>query len=561
MKLRYIIPMFIAAVAMLVSCSDDDKKSYLSAVQVSQSYIALPAGDEGDAADKEFQAEITVNAKGDWEFQNVPEWLTVSPAIGGEGQTTVVFKALKTAESRSAFLKLVCNGQEQEINVIQQAKKTEVPLSTCAEIIAGDNGKTYRAKGTVKSIANTTYGNWYLQDETGEVYIYGTLDKSGAEKNFLSLGIGVGDIVTVEGPKTTYNGTVELVNVTVIAIEKSLIKVDSLDIKNNTISKLGGEFHAVLENKGEGLNVVIPEDAKDWLYVTGISISGTESVVTFCVLPNSGAGRKATVAFVTSSGGKQYTAEAVITQEANVLPHGENPDDPFSVAEAIAKCEAIGSTSDGVIYYAKGIISSISSVDTGSYGNATFNISDDGTDDNALTCFRSYFLDNAKFTAEDQIGVGDEVIITGKLVNYKGTTPEFSGNVYVYKHTKASNDPGTRSNPFNIAQAIAFIDGGGTGEVYVQGVVSELVSGGFSAQYGNGTFWISDDGTKYNDPAKDFEAYRVYWLGNQKWVEGDAQIAVGDKVVLFGELTKYKTTYETNQNKAYVYSVNGKTTK
>lgn len=553
--------MFIAAVAMLVSCSDDDKKSYLSAVQVSQSYIALPAGDEGDAADKEFQAEITVNAKGDWEFQNVPEWLTVSPAIGGEGQTTVVFKALKTAESRSAFLKLVCNGQEQEINVIQQAKKTEVPLSTCAEIIAGDNGKTYRAKGTVKSIANTTYGNWYLQDETGEVYIYGTLDKSGAEKNFLSLGIGVGDIVTVEGPKTTYNGTVELVNVTVIAIEKSLIKVDSLDIKNNTISKLGGEFHAVLENKGEGLNVVIPEDAKDWLYVTGISISGTESVVTFCVLPNSGAGRKATVAFVTSSGGKQYTAEAVITQEANVLPHGENPDDPFSVAEAIAKCEAIGSTSDGVIYYAKGIISSISSVDTGSYGNATFNISDDGTDDNALTCFRSYFLDNAKFTAEDQIGVGDEVIITGKLVNYKGTTPEFSGNVYVYKHTKASNDPGTRSNPFNIAQAIAFIDGGGTGEVYVQGVVSELVSGGFSAQYGNGTFWISDDGTKYNDPAKDFEAYRVYWLGNQKWVEGDAQIAVGDKVVLFGELTKYKTTYETNQNKAYVYSVNGKTTK
>ena len=561
MKLRYIIPMFIAAVAMLVSCSEDEKKSSLSQVQVSQSFISLPAGEDTDAADKEFQAEITLNAAGDWEFKDVPAWLTITPATGAAGKQTVTFKALKTAESRSAFLKLVCNGQEQEINVIQQAKKTEVPLSTCAEIIAGDNGKTYRAKGTVKSIANTTYGNWYLQDETGEVYIYGTLDKSGAEKNFLSLGIGVGDIVTVEGPKTTYNGTVELVNVTVIAIEKSLIKVDSLDIKNNTISKLGGEFHAVLENKGEGLNVVIPEDAKDWLYVTGISISGTESVVTFCVLPNSGAGRKATVAFVTSSGGKQYTAEAVITQEANVLPHGENPDDPFSVAEAIAKCETIGSTSDGVIYYAKGIISSISSVDTGSYGNATFNISDDGTDDNALTCFRSYFLDNAKFTAEDQIGVGDEVIITGKLVNYKGTTPEFSGNVYVYKHTKASNDPGTRSNPFNIAQAIAFIDGGGTGEVYVQGVVSELVSGGFSAQYGNGTFWISDDGTKYNDPAKDFEAYRVFWLGNQKWVEGDAQIAVGDKVVLFGELTKYNTTYETNQNKAYVYSVNGKTTK
>ena len=46
-------------------------------------------------------------------------------------------------------------------------------------------------------------------------------------------------------------------------------------------------------------------------------------------------------------------------------------------------------------------------------------------------------------------------------------------------------------------------------------------------------------------------------LGNEKWVEGDKQIAVGDKVVLCGQLTKYKTTYETSQNKAYVFSVNG----
>ena len=318
MKLRYIIPMFIAAVAMLVSCSEDEKKSSLSQVQVSQSYIPLPAGDETDADDKEFQAEITVNANGSWEFKDVPAWLTISPANGGAGQTTVVFKALKTTQSRAAFLKLVCNGQEQEVNVVQQAKKVDVPLSTCAQIIAGDDGKTFRAKGTVKSIANTTYGNWYLQDETGEVYVYGTLDKAGAEKNFLSLGIEVGDIVTVEGPKKTYNGTIELVNVTVIAIEKSLIKVDSLDVKNNTLAKDGGEFHAVLESKGEGLNVVVSDNAKDWLFVTGINIKGNESVVTMRALPNEGGARQATVTFVTTSGGKQYTSETTISQEGSV---------------------------------------------------------------------------------------------------------------------------------------------------------------------------------------------------------------------------------------------------
>ena len=62
------------------------------------------------------------------------------------------------------------------------------------------------------------YGNWYLTDETGTIYIYGTLDAKGNEKNFLSLGIEVGDIVTVEGPKTLYGTTDELVNVTVVSL-------------------------------------------------------------------------------------------------------------------------------------------------------------------------------------------------------------------------------------------------------------------------------------------------------------------------------------------------------
>lgn len=442
MKLRYIIPMFMAAVTMLVGCSEDEEKSTLSQIQVSQSVISLAAGEEADPADKEFETTITLKANGDWEFKDVPEWLTITPESGSAGQQDVVFKAKKTTESRAAFLKLLCNGQEQEINVQQIAKKVDIPLSTCEEVAKnGVDGKTYRVKGAVKSIAHTTYGNWYLKDETGEVYIYGTLDKNGNEKNFLSLGIGVGDIVTVEGPRKNYNGTIELVNVTVIAIEKSLIAVDAIDIENNTIAKTGGEFHVTLSNKGDGLDVKIPEEAKDWLFVTGINISGETSTVTFKVLPNTGGARKATVTFVTTSGGKEYTAETSITQEADVLPHGENPDDPFTVAEAIA-----------------------------------------------------------------------------------------------------------------------YVDAGGTDAVYVKGVVSELVKGGFGASYGNGSFFISDNGTKYGDPLKDFEAYQVKYLGNRLWTEADPQIAVGDVVIIYGPLTTYNTTRETKgKGAAYIYSLNGKT--
>ena len=394
--------MFIAAVAMLVSCSEDEKKSSLSQVQVSQSFISLPAGEDTDAADKEFQAEITLNAAGDWEFKDVPAWLTITPATGAAGKQTVTFKALKTTETRSAFLKLVCNGQEQEINVLQQAKKVDVPISTCAQINAGDDGKTYRAKGAVKSIANTTYGNWYLQDETGEVYIYGTLDKAGAEKNFLSLGIEVGDIVTVEGPKTTYNGTVELVNVTVIAIEKSLIKVDSLDVKNNTLAKEGGEFHAVLANKGQGLDVIVSDNAKDWLFVTGMKMNGTESVVTMRALPNEGGARQATVTFVTTNGGKQYTSETAIEQEGSII---ECPISDFLAAE-------VGDAQ----YRLTGVITELFASDK---QGKSFYIADySGTT----------LVYRAEGFIEAGAKVGDVVTVVGKRGAYKDSPQMVSGN-------------------------------------------------------------------------------------------------------------------------------------
>ena len=165
-----------------------------------------------------------LTASSNWTISSIPEWLTVSPASGSAGQQTVTFSVGAATETQTATLQLECAGKTQLINVLQLTAKADLPLSTCAQVEAGEDGKSYRVKGTCTAIANTTYGNWYLNDGTGEVYIYGTLDAAGQEKNFLSLGIDVGDIVTVEGPRTNYNGTIELVNVTVIDIEKSLIR-------------------------------------------------------------------------------------------------------------------------------------------------------------------------------------------------------------------------------------------------------------------------------------------------------------------------------------------------
>lgn len=93
-------------------------------------------------------------------------------------------------------------------------------LTTCAQVLAGTDGTVYHIKGTCTEIKNTLYGNWMLKDETGEVLIYGTLDAQGNTKNFSSLGIEVGDVVEVYGPRKDYNGTIELVDVTVLSITK-----------------------------------------------------------------------------------------------------------------------------------------------------------------------------------------------------------------------------------------------------------------------------------------------------------------------------------------------------
>lgn len=80
--------------------------------------------------------------------------------------------------------------------------------------------------------------------------------------------------------------------------------------------------------------------------------------------------------------------------------------------------------------YVIGTITKIQEVST-SYGNATYWIGD-GTEYSAndLEIYRGYYLEGENFTAEDQIKVGDKVIVCGKLVDYKGTKEMTGSSIY-----------------------------------------------------------------------------------------------------------------------------------
>ena len=597
MKLRHIFGLALAAL-LAVGCSDDYTLNPLDSIAIDQTYVALPETG-GDAT-------ITINARQAWSFDDIfmtivrnadgtrdttyaptPEWLTVTPLTGEAGETTVRLHAEAVNGGRETELRLSVGDDKQFISVRQGS--LEAADATCAEVISGPEGKTYRVKGAITAIANTHYGNLYINDGTGEVYIYGTNDRDGKKGNdpIDSWGLEVGDVITVEGPKQLYNGTVELVDVNVVSVTKSLLKVVTPE---PTVGIEGADIDVVLAYKGNGAYAALAEDC-DWVSILSEDYRpGTATlfepnpadtaIVHLRVAPNTGAGRKTDITFRSGTARSESAITWTIKQDAFMLPHGETSDDPFTVAEAIQKCIEVGSTAGETIYYAKGIISSIKEVST-SYGNATFNISDDGSDENALTCYRSYSLDNQKFTAEDEIGVGDEVIVCGKLVNYtrdgETFTPEFSGSVYIFSRKSAAeaNKPGTRLNPFTPEQANAFIKehlsaGQSTEEdYYIMGEIAKIDSPEknlFNTQYGNATFYISEDG----DPESEtFYVYRTFYRpytdeATRKWTEGDTQIQEGDAVVICGKLTLYENKNtgdliaETVQNQSYIYSLNGK---
>ena len=158
------------------------------------------------------------------------------------------------------------------------------------------------------------------------------------------------------------------------------------------------------------------------------------------------------------------------------------------------------------VVYVKGKIKSIKSVETETFGNANYYITDNGS--NEVYIFQSYYLGNVKFKAEDQIKVGDEVIVCGRFYNYNGNTPETEGKgkSYIYSlngeiaggggsSTIEPKGEGTEASPYNVAAAHKVLstmaDNVTSDSVYISGIV---VSASFSEKYSSNTYFISDDG-------------------------------------------------------------------
>ena len=229
-----------------------------------------------------------------------------------------------------------------------------------------------------------------------------------------------------------------------------------------------------------------------------------------------------------NGGGNQGGNEGDITYEEGEL----------SVAQALALAPASGDTTD--VIKVRGLVKSVKSVNL-SYGNAQFYLTDDGS--NELYCYNISGVNGEKFVSGEQLVEGDIVTVEARLYNYPSSNGDLleliKGNL-----TKTTNtfDPSQATGPKEVTVSEAFAIGSALGQgettpvqYKVTGTVTEVTEA--STSYGNLTFNISDD-------SQEMICYRLYYLENAKYKEGDPALEVGDVVTLIAQIKNHYGTVE-----------------
>jgi hypothetical protein len=625
MKLHRFILSILAGAALAAGCVQEQVISSLAEFQVDNSYLSIPL--EGGIAN------TAIKATASWSFDDasIPEWLTVTPRSGGADVPGIVFAAEANKGNSERVANLVVNvgARKQRFTVIQAGPgAVEAPISTIAQVMAGNDGEVFRIRGTVTTIANTNYGNLYIQDETGTIYIYGLFNARGQYPKdaggWNTFGVESGDVITVQGPRTLYGGTtLELVDATLISVEKSLIEVDPAEIALESAE--AGTFTISVTSKANGM-AVLPD--VDWIKVTDIAAGEKDAAVyTFAYEANTTtAARKATIQFKATN-----SAKSVTVTQPGVPPTGQ------SVTEIIALPDDSGVEtleSQVVAKTTKGFVISDGTTAIYAYDSGA-NAVEIGDKVKVFATKTTYngVPELATITAVEKTGTAavnhpSVKDITASALDYTASVAEYiqftgtlkkSGNYYnveiagVDPATKqgsivypidaldaasfdgqaitvtgyfnglsggnkyinviatkiaGANAKGTLANPYTPAEAAAAVAGltwtsnteyEHTDEVYVAGKICKIASKGTYTE--GGTYGNATFFLSADGTGDgDFQVFRALYLGNVKFTEGKTDIKVGDDVIICGQLMNYQgKTPETVSGKAYLYSLNGKT--
>ena len=596
----------LAAAALALGCVPEQVISSIPEFKPEQSYLGIPY--EGG------MASTSVTSKTDWSFDEatIPEWLTVTPLKGSPAVNSIVFAADKNTAASDRTANLIVNvaGKQQRFTVVQSGPGAfDAPLSTIEQVAAGADGEVFRIRATVTGIRNTNYGNIDVDDGTGSIYIYGLFNGLGqypkdAAGGWSSFGIEPGDIITVQGPRTLYNGTtLELVDATLIKVEKSLIAVEPSEIALESAE--AGTFTISVVSKADGM-AVLPSES--WIKLTDIAAGeGGAAVYSFAYEANTTtAARAASVVFKATNSSKSVsvtqpgvpptgqsiteivalpddsgveTLESIVvakTTKGFVLSDGTTAiyayDNGANAVELgnVVKVLATKTTYNGVPELAS--ITSVEKTDDSSWSHPTVkDITASAVDYAATVAEYIQFTGTLKKSGNyynveiDGVDPGtkqgsivypidalDAASFDGKAITVTGYFNGISGggkyiNVIATKIVEA-NAKGSLSNPYTPAEAAAAVaDLKWTSNSDYEHTDEVYVAGKICKIANKGTY--TEGGTYGNatfflsgDGTGDgeFQVFRALYLGNVKFTEGKTDIKVGDDVVICGQLMNYQ---------------------
>ena len=493
MKFKSILTLIFSTL-LLAGCSEDQVLGTFDDLNLSTTYISIPA-EGGDV-------QVTLTAGEAWEFSTEkgfvkPDWIAVSQTSGEAGKTELIFSAEASNSGREAEMKII-SGAKSLFLKVRQGDMT-ASTATCKEVNEAPDGKSFVVSGTITKIVNTEYGNWYMTDGTAELYIYGTLDANGKTKNFLSLGIEVGDKVTIEGPKSSYKGDPQMVDVTVKNIVKALLKVVTPSIE---MSKEGGVLEVKLASKGKGAFYEISEECQEWIsYENAEYISGVASklepnpadtvVYTFNIAPNIASAREGSISFRSNEGEPiPYT----FTQAGGIAD--------VTIAEFLA-----AEVNDAAQYRIVGHVTGFNKY------NNNFYVKDYSGE------VYAYYVDTQGHT----LAIGDFVTVVGTRGEYNGT-PQLPKGTLLEKYTA--------SPEVSVAEFLTKEDGN---DVYYKltGTITEIKN----AQYGN--VYLQDANGDIVYVYGLLPGYGATGAAKQGLVEAMG-LKVGDTLTIVGNKASYK---------------------
>ncbi len=163
--------------------------------------------------------DIVATVKGtDVKADYTADWITYNGATKDGDKVTLSFSVPENAGvPRTETIKVATTTAAGETTTVDFKVEQDgsIPTKTVAEVLAAPDDKTvnYRVTGYISKASSLEKGRVYITDATGTIYAYNTrvAKESDASTNLTTLGIAEGDVVTIIGYKTSYNGTLELV--------------------------------------------------------------------------------------------------------------------------------------------------------------------------------------------------------------------------------------------------------------------------------------------------------------------------------------------------------------